>query len=267
MNLFPTSKISSLVLELLEQGPKTAKELHTDINKQEGGATIQSIYYNLRKMISYQWIISANKYYSLNFFYIKRLERFCNESTKSSVIPKTITKTKQLFIFPTLDTLDIFWSDLHSRLLEHTQSSELFSFHPREFFLVGRNSFEQDCHKNIKQAHKTLFILSKYSKTIDQQVQKKFLQKKHLRYSVAPDCDYPDNYFFSVIGDIIIEVILDEDISKTLHTLFNEQKTLDRDFIKQVEKVFSAQGMMKLKIYRDQKKTERLKKYFAEYFV
>lgn len=267
MKLFPASKISSLVLELLEQGPKTAKELHAHINKQEGDITIQSIYYNLRNMISCQWVISANKYYSLNLFYVKRLERFCNNSIKGSVIPKTITKTKQVFVFPTLETLDIFWSDLHSRLLEKAECTKLFSFHPREFFLVGRNSFEQDCHNNIRQAHKTLFILSKYSKSIDQQIQKKFLWKKHLRYSAAPGCDYPDNYFFSVIGDIIIEVTLDEDISKTLHTLFNEQKNFNNNFIKQVEKVFSAQGMMKLKIYRDQKKADRLTKYFVKYFA
>lgn len=267
--------IEELVFDLLQKGSISINELIKEMNKKRGSATKQGVYRVLRKLSEEEKILIHNKNVSLNLHYLKKMSNFFTLA-EHFYLPKNLNandflnlsdKEKISYNFKKVDMLDAFWTHIFYMLNEIVDSKNpIYVYNPHEWFAyVRKDTDDAVIESNRNKSRQILLTLSH-----NDQLDKDFI--KTMR-SDTLQCNIDikkifkkDNYYLSVLADYIIEVYIEEKISKEIDRFFKEVKAIGNKERELLQNIISKNGKNKLVISRDKKKADSLKKILGKDF-
>jgi len=267
--------IEELVFDLLQKGSISINELIKEINRKRNSATKQGVYRVLRKLNEEEKILIHNKNVSLNLHYLKKMSNFFTLA-EHFYLPKNLNandflnlsdKEKISYNFKKVDMLDAFWTHIFYMLNEVVDSKNpIYIYNPHEWFAYARKDTDDAVIESNKNKSRQILLTLSNNDYLDKDFIKT-MRSDTLQCNINTKKIFKkDNYYLSVLSDYIIEVFLDEKISKEIDKFFKEIKSIGDKEKEILQNITSKNGKNKLIISRDKKKVEVLKKILGKDF-
>ena len=267
--------IERLILETLQKGTTSTTKLIENIFAIRPKTTKQGIYRVLRKLRDEEKIVIHGKSVSLNLHWIKKMNEFFSlaqfyyspKVASSDSFLNVTEKDRIVYFFKNLNLLDSFWSHAFHMFTEISNSKEpIFVYNPHEWFAYARQETEQTLFKTINEKTRQVLITVAHSDSLDRELKKK-LRGDFIQYNIADKKIFEKpNYYFNTFGDYLIEVFIDQTISKQIDKFFKKTKFFDDKANKELLEIVSKSGKNKLIISRNKKKAEKYKKTLSKNF-
>ena len=275
MDKHPKQPIEQLILKALQGGTISTTGLIEKIYVLRPATTKQGIYRVLRKLKNEEKIVIHGKSVSLSLNWIKNMNEFFSLAqfyySPKIVNPdgflNTREKDKIVYFFKNLNLLDSFWSHAFHMFNEVLSPKEpIFVYNPHEWFAYSRQETEQIIIRMVKEKKRQVLVTVAHNDPLDKELKKKF-GSDILQYNIA-DKKYfeKENYYFNIFGDYLIEVFIDEKISKQIDEFFKKTKSFDNKSQEELLNIVSENGKNKLIISRNMKKTEKYKTTLSKFF-
>ncbi|MEK7621988.1 MAG: hypothetical protein AAB415_02300, partial [Patescibacteria group bacterium] len=237
--------------------------------------TKQGVYRVLRKLRDEEKIVIHGKEASLNLHWLKDRNEFFSLA-QFYYLPKVASpdnflnvreKDKIVYFFKNLNLLDSFWSHAFHMFAETISPKEpIFVYNPHEWFAYARQETEQTLLKTMAEKTRQVLITVAHNEPLDRELRKKF-SGDLAQYHIADKKIFEkDNYYFNIFGDCLIEVFIDQVISKQIDEFFTKTKIFDDQTSDELSVIVSKIGKNKLIISRNKKKAEKYKKTLSKDF-
>jgi len=276
MNTRERKPIEQIALKILQKGTIQTATLLENIFLSRPKTTKQGVYRVLRKLKNEEKIVIHGKLVSLNLHWIKNmneffyLAHFYYSSPKAASLDSFLNvreKDKIIYFFKNLNLLDSFWSHIFHMLAEVSNPKEpIFVYNPHEWFAYARQETEQTLIKTMREKTRQVFITVAHNDPLDKEL-KKTLRGDFTQYYVDEGNIFEkQNYYFNIFGDYLIEVFIDEKISKQIDIFFKKTKFFDDKARENLLEVVSKSGKNKLIISKNRKKAEKYIKILSKNF-
>ncbi|MBU1102588.1 hypothetical protein KJ853_02955, partial [Patescibacteria group bacterium] len=255
--------IEQLILKTLQKGTISTIRLIQNISAIRSGTTKQGVYRVLRKLKDGEKIVIHGKSVSLNLHWIKNMNEFFSLA-QFYYSPKVANpdgflnvreKDKIVYFFKNLNLLDSFWSHAFHMFNEISNPKEpIFVYNPHEWFAYARQETEQTLIKTMKEKNRQVLITVAHDDPLDRKLKKKF-RSDLLQYDIADKKIFEkQNYYLNIFGDCLIEVFIDQKITKQIDEFFKKTKSFDDKAREELLKIVSKNGKNRLVISRNKKK-------------
>jgi len=268
MILGTDQKLEEQVLEKLASHPLTAEELFEYFKKD---FTLRAVYKVLEKMEKEGVVLKRKKKYYLHFSWVLRLNNLAVEAKSFYLkFPKNIldfeNKKRQIWHFRDLYKLNSFWGDLLLLLLDESKDKRLFGWNPHPWFHLLQTKQEEQYIKAIKAAGGGLYLIVGGRTFLDHWAEK-FWDKKAVEYSFALSPFQKEKQtYINVIGDTVIRVKLDSDITKKIENLYQQTKSSKELNIGEIISIFRTQVRASIWLERNPVKAKILRRRFIKFF-
>lgn len=273
--LFSNEKsIENLVCTLLQHGPMSTTALIAQIREQRPKTTKQGVYAALRQLRRDEIVVMHAKKASLNIRWLKQMDQFFAIAEQHYVEGdfgrdnflnlKDGEKIAYFFSSPT--ETDRFWGHALVILAESSVSNEpVYLYNPHEWFLIARHESEHAFIDIITK--KKRFLLTAGAKTsLDHAVANEFDGDMSQYHMLERPLFPKNNYYFNVVGDFLIEVLIDPVIAARIEEVYRNVEKIDDATRTELVEIVGGKGRSKLTISRNTKKAERLKKMLRKNF-
>lgn len=269
--------IADEIILFLSNGPRRSTDTVGYVAKKHG-LTIQAVYATLRKLKSEGVVLSQKKILSLNTVWIEEqvnlLERI-QIAYLDELQPDTFAfgdmedgdRISYRFKNPVL--LDQMWGHLFLVLVERTvPHMPIMIYMSHNWFPIAREESERTIFKWLEEQGFRAYFSVGGDAQLDLDVCKEFLANMHHTYSLNVDLGMKVNQYLNVIGDYLIQVTMDEEVSADIHDYFLSYNTMHSANIDELKKMVARKGDNKLVITKNSKKAKRLRAKMArEYLI
>jgi len=267
--------IEQLVLKTLQKGTISTIKLIESISIIRPKTTKQGVYRVLRKLKDEEKIVIHGKSISLNLHWIKNMTEFFSLA-QFYYSPKVASpdgflnvreKDKIVYFFKNLNLLDSFWSHAFHMFVEVLNPEEpVLVYNPHEWFTYARQETERTLIKTMNKKNRQVLITVAHNNPLDKELKKKF-RSDLLQYDIADKNIFKkQNYHLNIFGDCLIEVFIDQKITKQIDEFFKKTKSFNNKAKEELSKIVSKNGKNKLIISRNKKKAEKYKKTLSKNF-
>lgn len=267
--------IEGIVLKILQKGTIQTAALLENVILSRSKTTKQGIYRVLRKLKNEEKIVIHGKSVSLNLHWIKKMNDFfslarfhyASKVTSADNFLNIREKDKIVYFFKNLNLLDSFWSHAFHLFAEASNPMEpIFVYNPHEWFAYARRETEQGLIKTMNQKIKPVLITVAHGDPLDKQLTGK-LRSEYVQYTIANKNIFgKQNYYFNVFGDVLIEVLIDPNISRQIDAFFKKTTVFNDEASNELLEIVSKNGKNKLIISRNKKKAKKYKKILSKDF-
>lgn len=275
MTPFLGKNLDSDIIELLSKGPLQNKRLLGMLQTQGRTITKQGFYFSLRKLMKNGVLVTHNKQSALNVRWLSHMEHFFAFAKSQYVASKGISYEFLNFSdgesveysFRNPETTDLFWWDALYMLQEKFDVLEpVYLYNPHEWFLIARHESEFEMINLISKKRKLLVAVS--GKTYLDKFVMRYFDGKIAQYHMLDQSFFPkNNYYCNCIGDFVIEVWIDPLIASKIDNFYLSNNSYGDDVVSRLKEIIQEQGRSRLRISRNTKKAEIIKKKFKNYFV
>lgn len=263
--------IEDIILSTLKIGPYKTTAIVEHLKKIRPKTTKQAVYLIFRKLKKEGVITISNKIVALNLMWLKKLENFY-EQAHHSYLSKGENKEyflnlkegeKVKYYFNDIRQLDYFWNHALMSLIESASDVDLV-YVPHYWWSVLEADTEKDFYELFPKLNKKAFILLGGNTPLD----RKFLpyNKNVQIYCLGELINKKTNYHYNVIGDFIIEVLMDEKISQKINKFYVENKEITLENKKELEKMTAQLKKSKFIISHNKRKANKFRARFKKYF-
>ena len=95
----------------------------------------------------------------------------------------------------------------------------------------------------------------------------KYIEQYGIKLAYEDKMSFQKNYFTSVIGDYILDTILDMNTANAIDALYKKHTVWNEDVSKELADILTRIKRSKVVIYRNKKKAEQIRKKLMKYFV
>lgn len=267
--------VEDAVLYELRKGPCRSVDL-VDMVKSAGlSSTKQGVYRALRKLRREEVITMQKGIVALSTVWLRRLHTYLAVAQKNYhrdiVLPGYFTTLepgrKFTFTFENPELLDSYWSHVLVTLLQIVPPREhLFAYNPKYWLLLSRRDSEERFLQAVEESGRWFFMSVSGKTYLDKQAGK-IMDREYCQYHMSDSCLFEkSNYYVNVIGDYVIEVYLDEAVSRRIGSVFQDAKTLDDGVVNQLCESIAEKGQNKLVLTRSRRKAEKLRRKIKKFF-
>ena len=272
MFLATHQSLEERVIELLRKGPVRITDLILAVKKQRQLTTKQGIYRVLRLLKKEEVVLIYQKQASLNIRWLNKLNEFSDLSTyyyQSSMGVGHFANLKDgekiKYTFGSLSFTDAFWNHVLYILLKIVPLSEnFFAYNPHAWFFLARQEEEKSLMKNITKDRKYLLTVG-HKNIMDKVISKGFDGEKS-QYCLLDNAPFADYYYCNVLGNFIIEVFFDRNVSKKISDWYQKTEKMTEETLKDLKNIVDCRGKTKLVISHNAKKAELIKNKFKRNF-
>lgn len=267
--------IEELIINCLQKGSVIILKLIEQIKNERSNTTKQGVYASLRKLKEEEKVLIHNGQASLNIKWVQKMSEFFsktqyyythNDAGNGSFV-NLDDGEKIEYYFQNPVVADTFWTHALYILLELTpQQSPLFLYNPHEWFLIARRENELAFIKDTKEKGRLFLVTVGDNDPLDKVVANDFDGKNSQYYMSEKPFFKKKNYYINTLGEFIIEVWIDNNISEKIEKIYKNSKNLTSEVKDELTKVLEMKGRTKIVISRNTKKSERLQKMFKKYF-
>lgn len=275
MNIKEPKKIDDYIIHLLQKGPLKIVELIEKIKKSRPSTTKQGVYKAIRDLKKIETIVVHEKHVSLSSVwlldwsnYISLAQHFYKTSNQSDNSFLSLGEGEKMqFTFKSFVLTDAFWSHAFQTLVEvSSPKNPVLIYNPHEWFLIAREVNETKLFEFIKNRGQQLGVAVGNQTLLDKMVRKHF-DGVECMYDMLPDPLFEKtNYYVNIIGDYLIEVTLDQNISKEIDNFYNSHEVVGEKEKNELLDIVNKKSKNKFVISRNKRKTDLIKRKIAKNF-
>lgn len=269
---FPKS-IEDIIIESIKNGPIRTTDLINRIKKIKQKTTKQGVYRVLRLLAKEEIIVIHKKMISLNIRWLNKINNFSTLAQYYYVKDKSVVgnflnlqeEEKIKYTFNSLALTDAFWNHAIYLLLQIIPAQENWlAYNPHAWFFLARPDEEKAIMKAINKDRQ--YLLTVGHQTIMDKIICKEFDGTRSQYYTLNKVKFKNNYYLNVLGDFIIEVYLDQDITQAIENWYNKTKEINDQNISELKKIIQTKKKNKLVITRNSYKARKLKQQFQKNF-
>lgn len=268
------STIEARIVEILRGGSINTTKLIEMIKKLRPGTPKQSVYLALRKLKKKEVVAISGKLVSLHEMWVIKMRNFFakaghgqSESTEINLI-NLEEKERVSYTFKSLLNLDMFWAHAFSSLMNGMKAEEsMLVYNPHQWFLLIREKSETEIIKEAKKRKISWLQLVGRATTMDKEI-RKYFDNQYTRSHLLEREIFPENYYVNCFNDLLIEVWIDEKAAEKIDQIYNKNKISVERVISELQEIIKDKNYEhKMRISRNSKKTEKIKRMFEKYFI
>lgn len=270
MLLSTHKSIEDIIIELVKNGPVRTTDL---ISRIKPKTTKQGVYRVLRLLTKEEIIVIHKKMISLNIRWLNKINNFSTLAQYYYVKDKSVIgnflnlqeEEKIKYTFNSLALTDAFWNHAIYLLLQIIPAQENWlAYNPHAWFFLARLDEERAIMKTITKDRQ--YLLTVGHQTIMDKIICKEFDGTRSQYYMSNKVKFKNNYYLNVLGDFIIEVYLDQDITQAIENWYNITKKINDQNISELKKIIQTKKKNKLVITRNSCKARKLKQQFQKIF-
>ncbi len=275
MLLAQSQTIEDHILTHLKNGPKIIVELINAIKKQRPGTTKQGVYNALRILKKEEIVVTHKKQASLNLAWVNKISAFTSQTQNfylkgrldrvSLNVLDQGGKIQYFFKNPTL--ADAFWCHAIYILLESVPKGQaVYLYNPHCWVYITRPESERALRDYITSKDIKYLVAVHDKLPLDKYISNEFDGEASQYYMSGTLPFKPDNYYFNVIGDYLIEVWEDVGLTSKIEDLYKRAFIITEKEIGELRKIVISTGKTKLAISKNPKKIQKYKRIFEKHF-
>lgn len=269
--MFNNENIEDILISTLKSGPHKTTDLIRHVQKNRPHSTKQAVYLVFNKLKTEGVITISKKIVALNVMWLKKLEEFSKQAHLNYLLPE---KNKEYFLnlkdgekvkyyFNDIRQLDYFWNHALMTLIESVADVDLV-YVPHYWWSILEADTEKEFYDLFPKLNKKAYILLGGQTELDKKFvpYNKNIQVHCLGEMIAGKV----NYHYNVIGDYVIEVLMDEKICKKINEFYLKNKIITEENTKKLEQITRQLKKSKFTISHNKRKAARLRSKFNKYF-
>lgn len=264
--------LEELALRALVKEPgASAKRIFQLLNSQGHAYTLRGVYKELAKLTEQGILFKSGQSYNLRLAWITKLLAFGDQAFERYTAPSYLAGylggdyAKHSEKFTDIRKLDRLWTQLIFALHQMYPSKIMCFWCPYQWFYLAHYFTCTQFYEAIDLAgFKRVHIIG-----TDTYLGRRALNDlpKGGVYSFAESPFHHERTtYYTVIGDIVVTVKLDEQVTARIHSLFQTVRSESELDPEVLEKVFGARVKATLRSEKNPKKAASLKKKFANFF-
>lgn len=272
MSLLRPATVAEAIMNQLKNGERKTTQVLKDLSVFEGGITKQAFYSALRKLKNEEVVVVYGGRVAINTAWVLDMRELVAQMERSYLpenieadLPALSQKESVSYLFSNSRHLDVFWGHSQSQIIRRTPASEpVYSYDPHYWFYIARKETESKLIDEITSTNRQFLMTVGGVAPLDKVLRADFSGdlRQYNMQSVFPK----RNYYVVVIDDYITEVWLDENMTNLIDEIYERSEVLDDVVRKNFEKLLTIKARHRIKISRNARKAQVLKKKLGKDF-
>lgn len=257
------------IISLLSKGGVDSTDLQKTISERLK-VTKQGFYKALRELVREEVVIKNKQMLLLNNVWINKVHDFINTvdtsyGAKSEETFNLEEGESLVYHFKTIPSLDALWMHYFFIFAKKYPKEEVIFYNPHEFWSLFRFEAESFMYKWIKDNNYKTNLVVGGNTELDRSTTK-YIRDYGLEIAYEDKPSFNKNYYTTVIGDYVLDTILDLNTATAIDSLYKNHKTWDEDVAKELQEILGRLKRSKVVIERNKKKADRIRKKLVTYF-
>lgn len=263
--------IEDIILSTLKKGPHKTTDLIGHIKKIRPLTTKQAVYLIFKKLKKQGAVTVSKKMVALNIMWLKKLEEFYEQAHQNYMVAG---ENKEYFLnlkegekvkyyFNNIRQLDYFWNHALMTLIESSSNIDLV-YAPHYWWSILEADTEKDFYDLFPKLNKKAYILIGGNTSLDKNF-RPYNKNMQVHY-LGELLNMKTNYHYNVIGDFVIEVLMDKKICQKIDKFYQDHTVLDAENKKELGKIIAGLKKSKFIIRHNKRKANKLRAKFKKYF-
>ena len=220
--------------------------------------------------------MTHNKHISLNKLWVQKQYEFFKSAnneynykdTQYDNILSMADGDRASYIFHTAELLDQYWAHMFEIFIYNSPKElPIFLLNPHEWFFIAKKESEEDIFRLLDNDNRLILQTGFIDTQLDRLVLKNVFNKWKHQYFINNKIKRRFNYYLNIVGDFLIEVYLDEDVSQKIEKFYQENVELNQVKVEEFKKIVHQKGKNRLVISRNKFKANNLRKKLSKPFV
>ena len=271
MYMFLTSKqdIKESIISLLAKGAVDSIDLQNQVSAQKN-VTKQGFYKALRELIEEEVVVKNKQLVALNNSWVNKMENFVStidtEYQREDSFLNLEEGESLVYHFKSLASLDVLWMHYFYIIAKKESDKDILLYNPHEFWSLFRFDKESAMYNWIGDNKRNGYSVMGSNTVLDRSTTK-YIEQYGIKLAYEDKMSFQKNYFTSVIGDYILDTILDMNTANAIDALYKKHTVWNEDVSKELADILTRIKRSKVVIYRNKKKAEQIRKKLMKYFV
>jgi hypothetical protein len=206
----------------------------------------------------------------LNNFWVNKLQSFVSsidsEYQKEDSFLGLEEGESLVYHFKNLASLDVLWMHYFYIIAKKEPTEPIILYNKHEFWSLFRFAEEKAMYEWINNNKRKGYQIVGSDTPLDRSTTS-YMKQHGLEIAYEPNPPFNSNYFTAVIGDYLLDTILDMNTANEIDRLYKNNSEWNEGVAKQLKAILGNLKRSKVVIYRNKKKAEQLRKKLMKYFV
>lgn len=265
--------LQNMAIQYMQRGPVNTTDLLRYLKEKRSNTTKQGMYKSLRQLLQKEVIIKHKKQIFLNIAWLEKVgsfvsiaEHFHKDINRTGGFLGLSDGEKIKYEFRDLASTDVFWNHVLYLLIEAHPNTLWLSYNPHCWFFLVRLQSEHTL-KDFIEKNGGRYLLTVGGKTpLDRHIKSEFDNKIHQYYMRDSMLFSKSNYYVNVIGDFIVEALINPIQARDIENVYVNAKIFDTDIEEKLKKIITSVGKMRFIVTRDKKKANKLRRKLSKSF-
>lgn len=261
--------IKESIISLLVKGPVDSTDLQSQIVT-EKKVTKQGFYKALRELVAAEVVVKNKQLVALNNSWVNKMGNFVStidtEYQREDSFLNLEEGESLVYHFKNLASLDVLWMHYFYIIAKKESDKEILLYNPHEFWSLFRFDKENAMYQWIGDNKRKGYSVMGSNTAMDRSTTK-YISQYGIELAYEDKVSFPKNYFTSVIGDYILDTVLDMNTANAIDALYRKHAVWNKDVAKELSAILARIKRSKVVIYRNKKKAEQIRKKLMKYFV
>lgn len=261
--------IKETIISLLAKGSIDSTELQKEISIQKK-VTKQGFYKALRELVTEEVVVKNKQLVALNNFWVNKMQAFTASIDQQYQAEDSFLSLEEgeslVYHFKSLASLDVLWMHYFYIIAKKEVAEPFLFYNSHEFWSLFRHTEEAAMYEWVGKSGRKSYGVIGGNTELDRSTTA-YVKTYGFEMAYEETMSLPKNYFTSVIGDYILDTILDMNTANAIDKLYQKHTVWNEEVAKELGEILSNLKRSKVVIYRNKKKAEQLRKKLMKYFV
>jgi len=272
MLLISKNKISELIVTSLAKGSLDTLALYKGVCSQKP-VSKQNFYKALRGLIKEEVIAKNKLSVVLNNLWVNRLHEFVGtidanyQSQTYETILRLLDGESLVYHFKSLTNLDVLWKHYFFIVAKINPSEDIIFYNSHEFWSLFRFETEHFMYRWILENKRTAYEIIGNNTALDKSTTA-YIKNFSIQIMYEPMPSLKKNVFPAVIGNYIVETILDMDTVNAIDALYQTHVVWSDSLAKELNVILGNVKRAKIIISKNKRRAQKIqKKLVRKYFT
>jgi hypothetical protein len=272
MLLVSKNKISEIIVASLAKGSLNTLDLYREVSNQKV-VSKQNFYKALRGLIKEEVIAKNKLSVVLNNLWVNRLHEFVGtidtnyQSQTHETILRLLDGESLVYHFKSLTNLDVLWKHYFFIVAKINPSEDIVFYNPHEFWSLFRFETENFMYRWILENKRTTYEIVGNNTALDKSTTA-YIKNFGIQIMYESTPSLKKNVFPVIIGDYIVETILDMDTVNAINILYQTHTEWSDSLSKELNIILGNVKRAKIIISKNRRRAQKIhKKLVRKYFI
>ncbi len=269
MLLSKNPDIKETIISLLAKGAVDSTELQKQVSEHKK-VTKQGFYKALRELVVDEVVIKNKQLVALSNVWVNKVQVFTASIDKEYQSEDSFLNLQEgeslVYHFKSLASLDVLWMHYFYIIAKKESDKPFIFYNSHEFWSLFRFAEENAMYEWVANTGRKTFGVIGGNTDMDRATTA-YVKKYGIEFAYEEKMSLPKNYYTSVIGDYILDTILDMNTANAIDLLYKNNTVWNESVAQQLQAILKNLKRSKVVIYRNKKKAEMLRRKLMKYFV